>query len=94
MGKRGEKTWGQGYCFATQEMTKTISLSLCFMYPCSDELQGGMEMLTMTQIDFIRKMYYEQGKSISEISRITNYYNNARARWQVLVLSRAFRIFS
>lgn len=33
-------------------------------------------MLTMTQIDFIRKMYYEQGKSISEISRITS--NNRR----------------
>jgi hypothetical protein len=30
-----------------------------------------MEMLTMTQIDSIRKMYYEQGKNISEISKIT-----------------------
>jgi transposase len=28
-------------------------------------------MLTMTQIDSIRKMYYEQGKNISEISKIT-----------------------
>jgi transposase len=30
-----------------------------------------MEMLTMTQIDSIRKMYYEQGKTKSEISKIT-----------------------
>ena len=30
-------------------------------------------MLTMTQEHDIRKMYYEQGKSISEISRITEY---------------------
>ena len=27
-------------------------------------------MLTMTQVDSIRKMYYEQGESISGISRI------------------------
>ena len=50
---------------------KAIARKHLKIYPCSDELQGGMEMLTMTQIDFIRKMYYEQGKSISEISRIT-----------------------
>lgn len=30
-----------------------------------------MEMLTMTQVDSIREMYYEQGKNISEVARIS-----------------------
>jgi transposase len=54
-----------------QDCKKAIARKHLKIYPCSDKLQGGMEMLTMTQVDSIRKMYYEQGESISEISRIT-----------------------
>jgi transposase len=39
-----------------------------------EQSQGGVEvMLTMTQVKDIRKMYFEEGKSISEIARESGY---------------------
>jgi len=54
-----------------QTCKKAIARKHPKIYPCSEELQGGMEMLTMTQVDSIREMYYEQGKNISEVARIS-----------------------
>jgi hypothetical protein len=33
-------------------------------------------MLTMTQVHDIRKLFFEEGKNISEIARCTGHYRN------------------
>jgi hypothetical protein len=41
------------------------------LYPCNwkKDYKGDWRMLTMTQVHDIRKMYFEEGKNITQISR-------------------------
>ena len=57
-------------------LQKAIAGTTPKYYPCSWKkimLQGEWRMLTMTQINLITKMFYEEGKNISQISRETGY---------------------
>lgn len=46
-------------------------------------MQGGIgRMLTMTQVHDIRKLYLEEGKNISQISKATGFEEEGRMKKQ------------